>query len=184
MKKLQLSILLLVFFSLVSSISKAQELKYSDLATTKFSPYKNHYFQSYESKDGAIYKIADRLKIGKPSTNKTFAYILDDNPLAPSDERHLGVSSSDDETEIKKIYVTGNKRTGYSVYFRTKGYNGLSTFIIDIENAISSNEIKSFGMSSDEALNNLKRAKDKLDLGLITQAKYDSIKVDLVKFIK
>lgn len=39
-------------------------------------------------------------------------------------------------------------------------------------------------MTSDEALSELKRAKDKLDLGLITQAEYDSLKVELSKYIK
>jgi len=39
-------------------------------------------------------------------------------------------------------------------------------------------------MSSDEALSELKRAKDKLELGLITQATYDSLKVEYSKYIK
>ncbi len=40
------------------------------------------------------------------------------------------------------------------------------------------------GMSSDEALTALKKAKDKLDLGLITQEEYDKIKAELTPFIK
>jgi len=39
-------------------------------------------------------------------------------------------------------------------------------------------------MTSDEALFELKKAKDKLDLGLITQAKYDSLKTEYAKIIK
>jgi hypothetical protein len=39
-------------------------------------------------------------------------------------------------------------------------------------------------MTSDEALSELKKAKDKLDLGIITQAKYDSLKVEYTKYIK
>jgi hypothetical protein len=39
-------------------------------------------------------------------------------------------------------------------------------------------------MTSDDALAELKKAKDKLDLGLITQEKYDEIKAELVKYIK
>jgi hypothetical protein len=37
--------------------------------------------------------------------------------------------------------------------------------------------------SSDEALTELKKAKDKFDLGLITQTQYESLKEDLRKFI-
>lgn len=39
-------------------------------------------------------------------------------------------------------------------------------------------------MSSDEALTELKRFKDKLDLGLITQEEFDKKKTELAKFIK
>ena len=56
---------------------------------------------------------------------------------------------------------------------------------LTIEDAISVNEIISKGyFSSDEALKELKRAKDKLDLGLIKPEQYDSIKSKLLKFIK
>jgi hypothetical protein len=88
------------------------------------------------------------------------------------------------ETEIKKIFVAGNKRAGYTVSFRTKGATGLANFSILVENAIETGEIKSFGMTSDEALAELKKSKDKLDLGLITQKQYDSLKVALSKFIR
>ena len=85
---------------------------------------------------------------------------------------------------IKKIWVVGNKRAGYSVSFRTKGIIGLSNYTIQFENALSTGEVKGFGMTSDDALAELKKAKDKLDLGLITQEKYDEIKAELVKYIK
>ncbi len=39
-------------------------------------------------------------------------------------------------------------------------------------------------MSSDEALAELKKAKDKLDLGIITQQEYDKLKEELMPFIK
>jgi len=39
-------------------------------------------------------------------------------------------------------------------------------------------------MTSDEALLELKRAKDKLDLEIINQEKYDSLKAVYIKYIK
>ena len=39
-------------------------------------------------------------------------------------------------------------------------------------------------MTSDQALEALKKAKDKLDLGLITQEEYEKIKAELTPFIK
>jgi hypothetical protein len=39
-------------------------------------------------------------------------------------------------------------------------------------------------MSSDDALSQLKRAKDKLDLGLITQEEFSKLKTELSKYIQ
>ena len=39
-------------------------------------------------------------------------------------------------------------------------------------------------ISSDEALKELKKAKDKLDLGLITSQEYELKKQELIKYIK
>lgn len=46
------------------------------------------------------------------------------------------------------------------------------------------NKIIDNSMNSDEALSELKKAKDKLDLGLISQSEYDNKKLELSKFIK
>jgi hypothetical protein len=97
---------------------------------------------------------------------------------------NLTASSSGSETEIKRITVVGNKRMGYSVSFRTKGITGLSNYTVQFENALSTGEVKGFGLSSDDALAQLKKGKDKLDLGLITQEEYDKLKADLTKYIK
>ena len=67
---------------------------------------------------------------------------------------------------------------------RGKSMVGITTYTIQLENALESGEIKRLGMTSEEALIELKRNKDKLDLGLINQEKYDSLKSVLVKYIK
>lgn len=163
---------------LTASISLAQEIKISDLATTTKGE-----FTSYVASDGAVYKIGDRIKIGVPSSNKTFAFISEgDGIMLPI--TNLTAASSGQETEIKKIWVAGNKRAGYSVIFRTKGITGLSNYTIQFENALATGEVKGFGMTSDDALAELKKAKDKLDLGLITQEEYEKIKAELSKYIK
>jgi hypothetical protein len=54
---------------------------------------------------------------------------------------------------------------------------------IEIEDAIKHGEVLSLGMTSDEALSELKKAKDKLDLGLITEEEYEKIKSELIKYI-
>lgn len=158
----------------------SQEIKYSDLNGTQ-KPKGD--FTSYVSKDGAVYKIGDRIKIGVPSSNKTFAFITQGDGIVIAITQ-LTAASSGQETEIKRISVGGTKRSGFFVSIRSKGITGLANYSIQLENAIATGEIKSFGMTSDEALTELKKAKDKLDLGLITQVEYDSLRVVFTKYIK
>ena len=173
MKKLLLAVVFVAKFGF------SQEIKHSDLATTT----SRGEFTSYVGSDGGVYKIGDRIKIGVPSSNKTFAYITEgDGMLLPI--TNLTVASSGQETEIKKIFVVGNKRAGYSVCFRTKGITGLSNYTVQFENALSTREVKGYGKTSDEALTELKKAKDKLDLGLITQEQFEALKAELSKYIK
>jgi hypothetical protein len=171
--------LIIAFLLLIpASIVSGQEIKFTELADAQRGE-----FTSYVGSDGAIYKIGDRVKIGMPSSNKSFAFITEgDGFLLPI--TNLLASSSGTETEIKKIFVVGNKRAGYSVSFRTKGISGLSNYTIQFENALSTGEVKGFGLSSDDALAELKKNKDKLDLGLITQEEYEKLKSELAKYIK
>ena len=105
-------------FSITATAVFGQEIKYVDLATAERGEY-----TSYLGSDGAVYKVGDRVKIGVPSSNKTFAFITEgDGILLPI--TNLLASSSGTETEIKRIFVVGNKRSGYSVSFRTKGITG------------------------------------------------------------
>jgi len=171
-------ILFVALASIVLLNVNAQEINFKDLATAERGEY-----TSYVGSDGGVYKIGDRIKIGVPSSNKTFAFITQGDgifmPIEP-----LQASSSGTETEIKRIFIIGNKRSGFSIAMRTKGVIGLLNYTIQFENALSTGEIKGTGKTSDEALAELKKAKDKLDLGLITQEEYDKIKAELVPFIK
>jgi|ERR1035437_8015056 hypothetical protein len=179
MKKV-LKLLILSFFGFICTNLFSQEIKYTDLNGP--SRPKGE-FTSYVSKDGSVYKIGDKIKIGVPSSNKTFAFISEGDgiliPMTP-----LTARSSGQETAIKRMLIEGSKRTGFYVLIRSKGLTGLANYSIQLENAIETGEVKSFGMTSDEALSELKKSKDKLELGIITQAKYDSLKIEYSKFIK
>lgn len=163
---------------LMTMNSFGQEVKYSELSTTKRGKY-----TSYVASDGGVYRIGDRIKIGFPSSNKTFAFITEgDGYLIPI--TNATAKSSGYEVEIKEILVGGTKRTGIFVYFRTKGFTVLTNYLINFENALATGEVKGFGMTSDEALSELKKAKDKLEFGLMTQEEFDKLKEDLSKYIK
>ena len=170
-------------FNLCAFNGYAQDvvLKYSDLAFGKKKPKGK--FNVYESKNGTVYKIGDHLTIGSPSTNKTFAYINQGDGFFTPIEL-IDVTSTGEKTELFKIIVSGTKKSGYRARFRAKGIIGIVNYGIDVENAIMTKELKSSGMSSDEALTELKKAKSMLDLELITQEEYNSKKKDLVKYIQ
>ena len=82
--------------------------------------------------------------------------------------------------EIKNIFVDGANDVGFTVFMLTK--KGMIQ--IAYEQAVAFGEIVSDVMSSDQALAELRKQKDKLDLEIISQAEYDSIKAVLIKYIK
>jgi hypothetical protein len=176
MKHYTLTALLLIT---IFQFSFGQQVKFSELSKEP----NGGPFKSYIASDGAEYKIGDRIKIGIPSNNKTFSYIEEgDGIFLPI--TNLSTNYSGHETEIKRIWVSGNDRSGYFVKFRTKGDSGISNYTIMFEKALETGEVKGFGKSSDQALTELKKAKDKLDLGLITQDEFNKLRTDLGKFIK
>jgi len=177
MKKIIVSLFVVL---LTASKLFAQQVDVADLESATVTGGK---FESYLSKDGTIYKVGDFLDIGLPSgTNGRFVLIqqidIAGNILV------VGSNAINTHCEIKKIRVVGNKRQGYKVQLQTKGSSSIDNYFFNLEDAIVAGEIKSKGMTSDEAMKELKTAKDKLDLGLITQAEYDKIKAELIKYIK
>ena len=171
---------LAISVSIISFMSTGQEVKYDDVQKGIIT--KGQY-ESYVSKDGSVYKIGDKIQFGNPSgTNGKFVII---QKLDITGTLYIvGAEAINTSAEIKKIRVGGTSRSGYKVSFQTKGMTGVDNYFLFIEDAITVGEVKSFGMSSDEALTTLKKAKDKLDLGLISQEEYDKIKAELTPFIK
>ena len=156
----------------------AQTINYKDIGVEK----PKGTFTEYIAKDDSVYKEGDTIIVGKGSgmngfftfiqvmTNMGGAYMLDPK-------------GTNTKTIIKSFPVNGNKKEGWKVWFVTKAGQG-NKYVFPFEDAIASGEIKSFGMTSDEALTELKKCKDKLDLELITQEEFNKKKVELSKYIK
>ena len=81
---------------------------------------------------------------------------------------------------IKKIKIQMKN----AIVNTTKIENYVYGLRISLEDALKTKEVKSKIMSSDEALAELKRAKDKLDLGLITQEEFNTLRTELAPLIK
>ena len=98
------------------------------------------------------------------------------------------------EFKIGETYLLVNENLGKNMYVGTPPYgsNVLLNLVIGKYAEVKGDNKKNtaFGetdpnaMTSDDALAELKRQKDKLDLEIISQAEYDSVKAVLIKYIK
>jgi hypothetical protein len=178
MKKLVFGLLMimsLLSFGQVRQISYDTIKKYSE----------NHLklkgsivYDQYLSKEGYLYKVGDAIKINKPISGDKFSFITDRFSQIQASSMMIGK-----DMVIKNIFVTGFKNTGYELCMTIS--NPLAAeYILKFESVISSGEIISKAMTSDDALSELKKAKDKLDLGLISKEDYETKKAELIKFIK
>jgi hypothetical protein len=171
---------LVISIALLSGFqSQSQILNYADIKTER----PGGKITQYISKDGAIYKVGDTITLGKGSgANGSFLYIQGQNMYA--EIYNLDASMYNTKAIIKEFYIMGNKKEGWKVACKTKGSFVQNPLIFIVENAIANGELKSFGMTSDEALTELKKCKDKLDLGLITKEEFEKKKAELSKYIK
>jgi len=170
--------LMLVGLSLLTNLIVAQQITFEDVKSG--GDIKGKY-TSYIASDGFVYDVGKNIDLGIGSGNNgifttiTCIDIMGNILPVPSNAMNRSF-------EIKSMRVTGSTRQGYKMNIISKGIIG--TYVIIVEDGISVGEIKSKGMTSDKAMIELKKAKDKLDLGVITQEEYDKIKIELLKYIK
>ena len=180
-----LLILLLIISS--SNVFAQKTITYEEMKTITKGAFENIDCDIYVAKDGHSYKVGDTLKIGRPSSNKTFAYITSGATAAALSGKApepLSANSSGDNTIIKKIAVGGTKKAGFKIYIVGKGICGICpNNMIDFEEAIATGEIKSFGMSREEAIAKLKEAKDLVDLGMMSKEDFEKLKAELTPLI-
>ena len=160
----------------------------------------------YTASTGDTYTVGDTIKLGRGSgINGSFVYLqmgglfntlsAMSGTMSTANGRYreanrtntnisagLGKNFSGLNVILKKIkqqkFKGGNK-----IVFVVGGGN-ITNYDLMIEEALATGEVASSVITSDQALSELKKEKDKLDLGLITQTKYDSLKVELSKYIK
>lgn len=159
MKKVQL--IMMVLFALVTTISFGQNnnATYEEVITKK----KKGKLESYTTKNGETFNIGDTLILGVAFRNEQFDYIQQNAGIATYP---LPNSASGSLIVIKSIRAISK-----TIQIKTTSPQGFvyPLWVINFEGAINNGEINSGIMTSDEALSQLKKEKDKLDLGLITQ---------------
>ena len=176
-------ILLFVVLALLNANAFSQTLTLEMLE--KSTDPKNELLKEYEAytaSDGHTYKVGDEITTGVPSSNKTFAYLMTElgmvsgNPL-------LTAAWSGYKMQIKKISIDRSKKRGATVSMRCN-LAGIGGVLVKFESALTTGEIVGLGMGRDKALEEIKKAKEMLELELITQTEFDSIKTECMKYIK
>lgn len=80
-----------------------------------------------------------------------------------------------------KFIISGARRAGFTIWLKSKSLAGKVNYNMNFENSILIGEIKTFGMTSDQALDELKKSKDKFDLGLILKEDYEAKRAELAR---
>jgi hypothetical protein len=151
----------------------------------------------YISKDGSVLKVGDALKLGKPSTGRgDFSYVtfgkynIGKAVMLGAPNLLNGAYYHGEEVSITEIFVYHSKMSkksplGIWVYVENPNKNGKNRTIMDYERAIEIGEVinPNASMTREQAISKLKESKDLLDLGIITQDKYDSIKLKMTPLI-
>ena len=172
----------------------AQVLKYEQVKNTqKKSEINKEEITEYVSENGTSFKIGDVLKIDKPANGQIFssmtirmttfeALALNQNELRNYDYNVYPRTIAKTSLKIKSFVIEGDKKKGFSIAANLDGVG--HNIQVRLEYGIEIGEIGEHKMTSEEAMAQLKSEKDKLELGLITSAEYNSRKLELVKFIK
>lgn len=144
----------------------------------------------YTSSNGAVIKIGDKFRINRPEGgSKTFVSISNKPTVmdafnASNFNSTVSTSMSNTEITIKSLYIAGSRKLGFKAFAELATCGTCNNLLVDIELAIETKEIRTNGMTSEDAITLLKAEKDKLDLGVITQKEYDDKKAELIKYIQ
>lgn len=103
-------------------------------------PSKRGQYESYTASDGTVFKVGERVEIGTPSNGNVFTFIDEGDGILMA-KREVTAGAKGQKAEIVKILVSGNRRIGFSVEFKTKGASPLHNYNIQVENALLSGEI-------------------------------------------
>lgn len=133
--------------------------------------------ESYTTQAGEVFKVGDEIELGVPK-GRDFAFIKQEFAL-----NFYPLSSTASHSKVKIKAINASSRL---VTIRTTPAQGYvyGLWIMNFESAIKDGEVKTNLMSSNEALDELKRWKDKFDLGLISEEEYLKKKTELSKLIK
>lgn len=143
--------------------------------------------------DSMKYKIGDKIKMGKAMGGQSeFSWVLQ---YTQDDVSTLRKPKSAAFDSLVVVGITENtKFNDYNVkchyYYLTNSRDSYMTYSFVFNKAIESGEVVSKNSkfivhpTSEQALEQIKKAKEKLDLGIITKEEYDAKVNELKQYIK
>ncbi|MBO4613543.1 MAG: SHOCT domain-containing protein [Bacteroidales bacterium] len=155
----------------------------------------------YVASDGVSYKIGSTITYGYPTNGKYYLYYKDVTGSwlnAMADDSDNAASSAANQEVAERVE---NRAGGVATIKRIQcipidPYNKLNSgckiYLVlnrgglactNFEEAIAVGEVQTKMKSSEAALQELKKWKEKLDLQIITQEEYDAKKAELMKYI-
>lgn len=205
MKKINLMMITLMM-CLMTMVSFGQnKIDTLDYELSNFNQLGKFDINYLRFEDGTYLGVGDEIKIGQPSgsnqsVNKsvgfggsatsirnTFTYIMIGKMGMATmyGVNYLTDSYKGKVLKINKIILHSTKnQSGFTMVLENPG--NINITVLNLHSALEFSELINLnrGITSDEALNELKKAKDKLDLEIITQEEYSIIKNELSKYIK
>lgn len=155
----------------------------------------------YVASDGVTYRYGSTITYGYPTNGKYYLYFKDVTGSwvnAMTDDSDNAASSAANQEVAERVE---NRAGGVATIKRiqcvpvdpfNKLTSGCKIYIVlnrgglactNFEEAIAVGEVQTKMKSSEAALQELKKWKEKLDLQIITQEEYDAKKAELMKFI-
>jgi len=170
MKKLLLTIILILGIG----IAFAQTATYDDVINKKVKGKIN----TYISKSGEVFNVGDTITLGASVANVNYTTLFQNaiTSTYPLQNRYSG--------SICRIKSMRSTAKVVPTRFTKPQGCGFAILSINLQVSIDLGEIQSELITSDQALTELKKCKDKLDLGLITQDEFNKKKEELSKYIK
>lgn len=174
MKNVNIFLVAIITFLVSTSAISQTTATYNEVITKK----KKGKINTYITEDGESFSVGDNIKLGVAFRNENFDFISQNAGLS---YYPLPNSASNSVVTIKRIDVRSR-----TVIVRTTRPQGFvyGLIIKNFESAILNGEVISNMMTSDKALEELKKWKDKYDLELITKEEYEQKKKELSKHIK
>ncbi|RTZ02517.1 hypothetical protein EKM02_03115 [Flavobacterium sp. RSP49] len=143
----------------------------------------------YTASNSAVIKIGDKFRINRPEGGaKTFVSIQN-KPTVMDMLGNSGFNStvntsmSNTEITIKTLFIAGTRKLGFKTMAELATCGTCNNLIVDIELAIETKEIRTNGMTKEEAIAKLKETKDLFDLGIVKQEDFDKLKAELTPII-